>query len=260
MSTPFTEEQLNQCSKEMLVSLLLSMQEQMAQMNKNMELLIEQVSIANQKRFGRSSEKMEMDGQLTLTDCFNEAEVTIRDGSITEPEMEEVCPRSYIRRKSAGKREETLQGIETEEVLHELTSEQLIKIFGEGNWKRLPDEVYKRLDFHPATFKVLEHHVAVYAGRDNQTIVKADRPTDLLRNSIVTPSLEAAILNSKYVNAIPLYRWSRNSPGMMFICQGRTWRTGRFYVQNGIFPCCGTGCIRNCISVRSYKRMKHRCL
>lgn len=48
--------------------------------------------------------------------------------------------------------------------------------------------------------------MAVYAGKDNQTIVKANRPTDLLRNSIVTPSLEAAILNSKYVNAIPLYR------------------------------------------------------
>lgn len=32
------------------------------------------------------------------------------------------------------------------------------------------------------------------------------RPKDLLRNSIVTPSLEAAILNGKYVNSIPLYR------------------------------------------------------
>lgn len=51
-----------------------------------------------------------------------------------------------------------------------------------------------------------EHHVAVYAGKDNQTIVKAARPTDLLRNSIVTPSLGAGILNSKYINAVPLYR------------------------------------------------------
>ncbi|NOW06700.1 hypothetical protein BCM20_000110 [Clostridium beijerinckii] len=28
----------------------------------------------------------------------------------------------------------------------------------------------------------------------------------MLRNSILTPSLGAAIMNSKYVNAIPLYR------------------------------------------------------
>ncbi|EMS69252.1 transposase [Ruminiclostridium cellobioparum subsp. termitidis CT1112] len=37
-------------------------------------------------------------------------------------------------------------------------------------------------------------------------MVKANRPNDLLRNSIVTPSLEAAILNSKYINALPLNR------------------------------------------------------
>ena len=75
-----------------------------------------------------------------------------------------------------------------------------------SKWKRLPDEVYKRLAFHPAVFEVEEHHVAVYAGMDGQTIIRANRPVDLLRNSIATPSLEAAIMNSKYVNAIPLYR------------------------------------------------------
>uniref|UniRef100_UPI0006D19919 hypothetical protein n=1 Tax=Clostridium sp. NkU-1 TaxID=1095009 RepID=UPI0006D19919 len=35
-----------------------------------------------------------------------------------------------------------------------------------------------------------------------ETMVKAKRPYDLLRSSIVTPSLEAAIINSKYVNSI----------------------------------------------------------
>lgn len=123
MNTPFTEEQLNQCSKEMLIGLLLSMQEQMAQMNKNMELLIEQISIANQKRFGRSTEKVGLDGQLTLTDCFNEAEVTAGDCTAKEPEMTEICPKAYKRRKQTGKREETLRGIETEEILHEPEAE-----------------------------------------------------------------------------------------------------------------------------------------
>ncbi|WP_349948561.1 transposase [Lacrimispora sp. BS-2] len=206
MANTFTEEQLNECSKEMLVQLFLSMQEQMGQMNRNMELLIEQLSIANQKRFGRSSEKLDIDGQLSMNDCFNEAEVIAALGTDLEPEMEEVSPCTYKRRKQKGKREEDLKGIETVEVLHELDKDQLEQIFGKDGWKRLPDEVYKRLDFHPATFKVLEHHVAVYAGKNNETMVKAKRSYDLLRNSIVTPSLEAAIINSKYVNAIPLYR------------------------------------------------------
>ena len=55
--------------------------------------------------------------------------------------------------------------------------------------------------------EVVEHHVAVYAAKKNDDrIVRADRPVDLLRNSIATPSLVAAIMNAKYTNAIPLYR------------------------------------------------------
>ena len=63
--------------------------------------------------------------------------------------------------------------------------------------------------FSQPWYTVEEHHVAVYAGRDNQTIVKADRPKDLLRNSILTPSLAASIMNAKYVNGLPLYRISQ---------------------------------------------------
>lgn len=89
-----------------------------------------------------------------------------------------------------------------------LPEEKLQEIFGAAGWKQLPDEVYKRVCVQPAVYTVEEHHVAVYAGKDNQTIVKADRPKELLRNSILTPSLAASILNAKYVNGLPLYRIS----------------------------------------------------
>lgn len=99
MATTFTEKQLNLCSKEMLVQLLLSMQEQMGQMNRNMEILIEQLSIANQKRFSRSVEKFEIDGQLSMNDCINEAETIAAQSSAVEREMEEISPHSYKRCK-----------------------------------------------------------------------------------------------------------------------------------------------------------------
>lgn len=41
----YTEEQLNTCSKEMLITLLLSMQDQMEQLNQNFEKLVEQLSV-----------------------------------------------------------------------------------------------------------------------------------------------------------------------------------------------------------------------
>jgi transposase len=175
-------------------------------MNETLNRLAEQVAVANQYRFGRHSEKMDVpDGQLTIYDLLNEAERTLEDSpNPGEPTEEEVI--TYRRKKAKGKREADLKDLPVKPVTHALTEEQLQEIFGNSKWKELPDEVYKRVVYEPAQYVVEEHHVKVYAGSDNQTIVRADRPKDLLRGSIVTPSLEAGIMNAKYVNAIPLYR------------------------------------------------------
>lgn len=210
MDKTFSELELTKYSKKDIIQLFLNQQimlakqgAQLEEMNKNITLLIEANKIGKQKRFGRSSEKIVYDEQMEL--CFNEAEVTAAGKLIEEPKFEEVCPKPYKRKKAKGKRDEDLKDLPVNIIEHTLCDEELRAIFGD-TWKRLPDEVYKRLQFHPATFEVEEHHVAVYAGKDNQTIVKANRPVDLLRNSIVTPTLAAGILNGKYINALPLYR------------------------------------------------------
>ena len=113
------------------------------------------------------------------------------------------------RRKKKGKREADLKDLPVEVIPHTISRSKAQEIFGSVGWKQLPDEVYKRVRVQPAVYTVEEHHVAVYAGKDNQTIVKADRPKDLLRNSILTPSLAASIMNAKYVNGLPLYRISQ---------------------------------------------------
>lgn len=68
----------------------------------------------------------------------------------------------------------------------------------------MPDETYKRLRHEPESWTVEIHTVEVYVGIDGyhqDEFKHGDRPKDLLRNSIVTPSLEASILNAKYVNS-----------------------------------------------------------
>lgn len=210
MNIKFTEEQLSGMDKGTLISLLIALQEsnanqqeQLTKLNNKMDILLEQLALANQRQFGRSSEKIELDGQMQL--CFNEAEVLFSmHENIDEPEMFEVH-KPTKKKKSKGKRDIDLKDLPVRIINHELTEEELKNLYG-TSWKRLPDEVYKRLAFHPATFEVEEHHVAVYCGTDDQQIVRAPRSISLLRNSIVTPSLQAAIYNSKYVNAIPLYR------------------------------------------------------
>ena len=208
MSKIYSPEELNSFSKETLVAVILSMQDQLGQLNANMERLIEQIADANNKRYGRSSEKLDViAGQLELELIFNEAEALTETLYVVEPVEEDVIQVS--RRKRKGKREEDLKDLPVEVIPHTLSDEKLQELFGADGWKQLPDEVYKRVRVQPAVYTVEEHHVAVYAGRDNQTIVKADRPRDLLRNSILTPSLAASIMNAKYVNGLPLYRISQ---------------------------------------------------
>ena len=138
---------------------------------------------------------------------FNEAEALTETLYVVEPAEEDVI--QVTRRKKKGKREANLKELPVEVISHTLPEEKLQEIFGSVGWKQLPDEVYKRVRVQPAVYTVEEHQVAVYAGKDNQTIVKADRPKELLRNSILTPSLAASIMNAKYVNGLPLYRISQ---------------------------------------------------
>ena len=85
-----------------------------------------------------------------------------------------------------------------------MTEEELVLEFGDNGWYQLKDEIYNRYRFTPAKIELEEHHVGVYRSKKDNHFKKADHPAYLLRNSLVSPSLLAGILNAKYVNAVPL--------------------------------------------------------
>ena len=77
----------------------------------------------------------------------------------------------------------------------------------------MPDEVYWQLRFEPARWIAEKHIVKVYVGTDGlhqDEFLRGDHPSTLFRGSIATPSLEAAIINAKYVNSNPLDRIARD--------------------------------------------------
>ena len=207
MATTYTEEQLNAFGKKHLIALILGMQEQMARMNDNLEKLVEQIAVANQNQFGRKTEKLnQIDGQMVLP-FFNEAEAA-SDETAAEPEIE-IVVRKVRRKKMAGQREFDLEGLPEESIPHALSDEQLNEYFGAGCWRRMKSDEYSRLRFTPASWTVERHSVDVAVGTkgDHQDeFLRGDRPKDLLRNSLATPSLVGAIMNAKYVNSLPLYR------------------------------------------------------
>lgn len=206
-----TREQLNSIDKDTLITMFLSMAQQMDEQTElikglklQVETLSEKLMLSNTRRFAPSTESSLTEGeQLSICSMgFNEAESLKEEGTAQEPQMEEVT--GYRRKKKAGKRQEDLSGYPVEKIFHELSEEELKENFPDG-CTNLPDEVYKKLEMIPSTFKVMEHHIRVYKGKDGR-IVKAQRPKEMLSNSIATPSLVAAIINGKYVNAVPLYR------------------------------------------------------
>ena len=198
--------ELNTMSHEELITIILSMQGQMDALNENIEKLIEQVRIANNYRFGRHTETLSsIEGQLSF---FDEAEAFF-DASAEEPQIEDVVPVAR-KKKSKGQRELNLKEF-PEEIIppHSVSVEELNGFYGKGNWRRMPDEVYKRLRHEPESWTVEVHTVEVYVGTDGEhqdEFLRGSRPKDLLRNSIVTPSLLASILNVKYVNSSALNR------------------------------------------------------
>ena len=216
MAVKCTEEQLNSVDKSFLIQLLLQQQEQLEAItkelhasNEKMQLLMEQVILGKQNRFGRSSEKMEDTSQICFREVdgtivfFNEAEA-VCDLNAAEPEDLELKSPKQPKRK--GKKEADLSGLPFRRIDHYLSEEELEAEFGVKGWKQLPDAISRKYHFVPAKVEVEEHHIGVYASKTDEHMVKADHPKALLHGSLVSPSLGAAIINGKYVNAVPLYR------------------------------------------------------
>lgn len=207
MAIEYTEEQLNNFDKATLVQLFLAQQSQLRDIDQKLQLLLEQIAVLNNKRFGKSSEKLETENQLCFMEVdgniiyFNEAEAV---ESLAEDEENE-SPKSRGR-KVKGKRAADIQGLPIIPVEHKMTEEELISEFGEDGWYQLEDEIYNRYRFTPMKVEIEEHHVGVYKSKRDNHFKKANHPAYLLRNSLVSPTLLAGIWNAKYVNAEPLYR------------------------------------------------------
>ncbi len=172
-----------------------------------METLIEQLRIANSHRFGKRTETMEsIGGQLSF---FDDAEASC-DLKAPEPTAAEVLPDAKKKNRKKHTREQNLQDFPEENIPpYRVSEDELNAFFGKGNWRKMPDETYKRLRHQPESWTVEVHTVEVYVGTDGDhqdEFLRGKRPKDLLRNSIVTPSLLASILNVKYVNSSALYR------------------------------------------------------
>ena len=216
MTIKYTKEQLNKFDKDLLIELFLGMQGQMEELsrqtqalNDRMQLMMEQMVLFQKNRFGRSSEKMadseqirfmEVDGTIVF---FNEAEAVC---DLDAPEPDDLELKAPKKKKQPGKKAADIAGLTVKRIDHYLKEEELTAEFGENGWKQLPDAISRCYQFIPASGVIEEHHIGVYSSKLDEHMIKAPHPRNLLHGSLVSPSLAAAVINGKYVNAVPLYR------------------------------------------------------
>ena len=228
MDPVFTEEQLNRMSREDMLSLLKIMQEHRQKQEETLQkqesriqileektkeleflnaMLSDRLTLAQRKRFGASSEKY-ADGYTQLN-LFNEAEQEA-DPNAPEPDLEEVHPSSYKRKKRSGKKEEDLSSFETTEVIeYKLTGADRYCPDCNTKYKAATKETVKRLKFIPARFEAVEEVAFVYSCPKCGAMKRPEKAPSLLKGSVATPSLVAGIMNAKYVNGMPLARQER---------------------------------------------------
>lgn len=139
MAQKHTLEELNNCSREELITIVLMMQGQLDALNDNIEKLIEQVRIANNYRFGRHTESLKsIEGQLSF---FDEADAAY-DESSREPSAEEVI--TAKRAKKKGQRNIDLKDF-PEEILppYSVSEEQLDAFYQYQLPAQLPAQLHQ---------------------------------------------------------------------------------------------------------------------
>ena len=124
MEMGFSEKQLMAMDKDTVIQLHFSLKgemkkqsEELHALNEKMQLLMEQVILSNKARFGRSTEKAEITGQLHFefvdgdtVPILNEAEA---ESHLEDPEPEDLLDPSLkeIRKKQKGKRAADMEGL-----------------------------------------------------------------------------------------------------------------------------------------------------
>lgn len=179
--------------------------------------LLEQLRLANKKRFGASSEKVqeELMGQLRLT--FNEAEAYCAPPGTKVTEVA-----AHTRRKRFSKLEEVLpENVPVEVVEHRLSDEEReCPICGE-TMAEIGKEVRRTLKIIPAQVSIREDWYYSYACRKCQNegtetpVVKVEKTPAVIPGSFVSPDAIAHIMVQNSAWASRYTARSRTGQGKM---------------------------------------------
>jgi transposase len=167
--------------------------------------LQEQFKLIKQTLFASKNEAYPGQGEL-----FNEPEDISQQAQSEALEEDEYT--EYTAKRKKRNRKVFDDSLEREVVVHDINESDKVCECCHGDMHLMGKDITEKLEFVPATTKVIEHHRLKYACRACQksgttTPIKQAPPVpSILPKSYATPSLIAQIITSKYQYGLPLYR------------------------------------------------------
>ena len=191
------------------------MKAEITELTQKVEWLMGQFRLAQQRRFGSSSEKCKY-SEYEQPNIFNEVEITT-DVHFDEPELAEIM--KHFRKRKRLVNDRLPDNLPVEKVEHDLPIEEQICPECNGGLHVMGRETRRELVLVPAQAKIREHIKKVYACRDCEKdelgvpIIKAPISNPVIKSSFASPEAIAHIMYQKFVMGAPLYRqeqdWNR---------------------------------------------------
>jgi transposase len=134
---------------------------------------------------------------------FDEAE------SLAEP-ADEVSEEEVVAPgKRRDKREPQPSNLPRVEVIHELPEHELTCVCS-CRKHAIGEEISEQLEIVPKQIRIINHIRKVYGCRDCELApFTADKPAQMIKKSMASPSVLAMLLTTKYVDGLPLHRFEK---------------------------------------------------
>lgn len=191
---------MNEMTQQLLARIA-ELEKLVSQKDAKIAYLEEQFYLAQQKRFGKSSESHPGQGEL-----FNEAEdIAASVEADTESQTQDI---SYTRKKPT--RQALPKDLPRERVVHDIADKSCECCGHELH--QMGEDITEKLDFVPAKVKVIEHVRPKYSCRHCEkqgtevTIQQAPMPVMPIKKGMATSTLLSQLITSKYQYGLPLYR------------------------------------------------------
>lgn len=172
-------------------------------LEKQVAWLKQQFNLANQRKFGKSSETS---SSMNLS-LFDEKMADNSDDLTVETEKNETITYTRKKKKSIG-RHIDVSNFPKKEIIHDLEASE--KTCGCGSaLETAGSDSSIQVDYIPETLKVIEHITLKYCCRQCEIIKSAKKPETAIPKCMATAGFIAEVITKKYEQHLPLYRQSK---------------------------------------------------